>query len=111
MSVGWGWTQTEFENNHDNLITMNHVYNADGILTDGGGVCTLSAQRGTGISSNNIHDILAGQTGLNFHVFSNGVCPSGTTTAAGVRPQAAAATKFVRFSDILPIVTELLNSK
>jgi hypothetical protein len=148
VSVGWGWTITPSSNSHDNLITANLIYNAAGIATDAGGIYTLSAQSGTTISTNYIHDMLPGQAGLNLNVFSNGVyldngsscitvvnncmaniptnevfqngpnvgnmvsqatsCPSGTTTVAGVRTQASAAVKYVRISDILPIVSEFL---
>jgi hypothetical protein len=148
VSVGWGWSTTPSSNNHDNLITANLIYNADGILTDGGGVYTLSAQSGTTISANYLHDMLPGQAGLNINVFSNGVyldngsscmtainncmaniatnevfqnspnvgnlvsqatsCPSATMTAAGVRAQASAVTKYVRTSDILPVITGFL---
>ena len=148
VSVGWGWTTCASTNSHDNLISSNGINGANEILTDGGGVYTLSAQSGTAITSNYIHNIAGGAAGLNFFLVSNGVyldygssyitvagncmanitsqdvfqnppnigtavdqatsCPSGTTAAAGVRPQASTAMTYVRMPDSLPIFTTLL---
>lgn len=56
ISVGWGWTK-HLNASRDNQITGNHIHDVGQILGDLGGIYTLSAQPGTVIAENYIHDI------------------------------------------------------
>ena len=57
VSVGWGWT-VETTPLKDNLIRRNRVHNVMRLLSDGGGIYTLSKQPGTIIAENYIFDIV-----------------------------------------------------
>lgn len=56
ISVGWGWTKMT-NALRDNFIIANHVHHVGQRLGDLGGIYTLSAQPGTVIADNSIHDI------------------------------------------------------
>jgi hypothetical protein len=56
ISVGWGWTKMT-NALRDNFVHGNHVHDIGQRLGDLGGIYTLSAQPGTVISENSIHDI------------------------------------------------------
>lgn len=56
ISVGWGWTK-HLNASRDNLIAANHIHHVGQMLGDLGGIYTLSAQPGTVIAENYIHDI------------------------------------------------------
>lgn len=56
ISVGWGWTKAE-NCMRDNVINANHVHHVATRLGDTGGIYTLSAQPGTVVSENSVHDI------------------------------------------------------
>ena len=56
ISVGWGWTKMT-NALADNWIQANHVHDVAKRLGDTAGIYTLSAQPGTVISENSIHDI------------------------------------------------------
>jgi hypothetical protein len=56
VSVGWGWTKTP-NALRDNVISANNVHHIATRLGDTAGIYTLSAQPGTVISENSIHDI------------------------------------------------------
>jgi hypothetical protein len=56
ISVGWGWTRMT-NALADNFIHANHVHDVAKRLGDTAGIYTLSAQPGTVISENAIHDI------------------------------------------------------
>ena len=56
ISVGWGWTKAT-NCMSQNLIRANHVHDVATRLGDTAGIYTLSAQPGTVISENFIHDI------------------------------------------------------
>ena len=57
ISVGWGWTleETALKNN---LIKRNRVHHVMSLLSDGGGIYTLSKQPGTRIAENYIFNIV-----------------------------------------------------
>lgn len=57
ISVGWGWTYSA-NAMQGNLIRYNHIHNVMTMLSDGGGIYTLSNQPGTMIDGNYIHDIV-----------------------------------------------------
>ncbi len=56
ISLGYGWTD---ENNamKNNIIANNEIKRAMTILSDGGGIYTLSKQPGTRIEGNYVHDL------------------------------------------------------
>ncbi len=56
ISIGWGWTKAT-NALRDNFIHANHVHHVATRLGDTAGIYTLSAQPGTVISENSIHDI------------------------------------------------------
>lgn len=57
VSCGWIWGYVESAS-HDNIIEYNHIHTlGHGILSDMGGIYTLSVQPGTVIRYNLIHDI------------------------------------------------------
>ncbi|PQV51506.1 parallel beta helix pectate lyase-like protein [Jejuia pallidilutea] len=56
ISVGWGWT-SEKNIMENNRITGNLIYNVCQTMSDGGAIYTLSAQPGTIIKNNYIHDV------------------------------------------------------
>ncbi len=64
ISCGWDWT---YEENpaHDNLITKNHIHDIGGPLSDMGGIYIMSAQPGTVVSNNLIHDVTCADYGAN----------------------------------------------
>lgn len=57
ISVGWGWTKT-ISCLRNNRIHANHIHHFAKQMYDVGGIYTLSAQPGTEISNNSIHDLL-----------------------------------------------------
>ncbi len=56
ISVGWGWTKAT-NCLADNRIVANHVHHVATRMCDTAGIYTLSAQPGTVIRNNSIHDI------------------------------------------------------
>lgn len=56
ISIGWGWTKTT-NCLRDNLIHANDVHHVAMRLGDTAGIYTLSAQPGTVVSENYVHDI------------------------------------------------------
>jgi len=56
ISVGWGWTKAT-NGMSDNLIHANHVHDVARRLNDTAGIYLLSAQPGTVVSENYIHDL------------------------------------------------------
>ncbi|MDM8009318.1 MAG: right-handed parallel beta-helix repeat-containing protein [Phycisphaerae bacterium] len=70
ISVGWGWGEEDAGGGaypqpfyyqtptpaRDNRIEYNHVHHTSMVLTDGGGIYTLSNMPGTVIRGNHIHD-------------------------------------------------------
>ncbi|HLZ55174.1 MAG TPA: right-handed parallel beta-helix repeat-containing protein [Verrucomicrobiae bacterium] len=56
ISVGWGWNKAA-NCMRDNVIHANHIHQVATRLGDTGGIYTLSAQPGTVISENSVHDI------------------------------------------------------
>lgn len=56
ISVGWGWTKAT-NCMRDNLVQANHIHHVAQRLGDTAGIYTLSAQPGTVISENSVHDI------------------------------------------------------
>lgn len=56
ISVGWGWTRAT-NCMRDNLVIGNHVHHVATRMCDTAGIYTLSAQPGTRICRNAIHDI------------------------------------------------------
>lgn len=56
ISLGWGWTRT-VNAMRDNRITANHVHHVATRMADTAGIYTLSAQPGTIINNNCVHDI------------------------------------------------------
>jgi hypothetical protein len=56
ISVGWGWTKRT-NALRDNFIHANHVHHVATRLGDTAGIYTLSAQPGTAVAGNSIHDI------------------------------------------------------
>ncbi len=57
ISVGWGWTRT-VNCMRNNRIYANHIHHFARNMYDVGGIYTLSAQPGTEIYNNSIHDLL-----------------------------------------------------
>lgn len=56
ISLGWGWTHEETRL-RDNLVWANDIHHVCQLLTDGGGIYTLSRQPGTRLLENYVHDI------------------------------------------------------
>ena len=56
ISVGWGWTKMT-NALRDNYIFANHIHHVGQRLGDLGGIYILSAQPGTVVAGNSIHDI------------------------------------------------------
>jgi hypothetical protein len=57
MSIGWNWDYTP-NRTHHNRIEYNHIHHVvRGVLSDAGGIYTLSPQPGTVIRNNLLHDI------------------------------------------------------
>jgi hypothetical protein len=56
ISVGWGWTKAT-NCMRDNFIHANHVHHVATRMCDTAGIYTLSAQPGTLVSENSVHDI------------------------------------------------------
>jgi hypothetical protein len=56
ISVGWGWTKMT-NAMRDNFIHANHVHDVAKRLNDTAGIYLLSAQPGTVVSENCVHDI------------------------------------------------------
>jgi hypothetical protein len=56
ISVGWGWTKMT-NALRDNLIFANHVHHVATRLGDTAGIYTLSAQPGTVVAENYVHDL------------------------------------------------------
>ena len=56
ISVGWGWTKAT-NCLRDNFIHANHVHHVATRMCDTSGIYTLSAQPGTIVSENSVHDI------------------------------------------------------
>lgn len=56
ISLGWGWTRAT-NAMADNFVRANHIHHVGRRLCDLGGIYTLSAQPGTIVSENSIHDI------------------------------------------------------
>jgi len=56
ISLGWGWTKAT-NAMRDNLIHANHVHHVATRLCDTAGIYTLSAQPGTVVSENSVHDL------------------------------------------------------
>jgi hypothetical protein len=57
IAVGWGWTR-DITCMRNNLIRKNHIHHFAKHMYDVGGIYTLSAQPGTIIEENYIHDLL-----------------------------------------------------
>ena len=57
ISVGWGWGSHDPSPCKDNKIRYNNIHNVINYADDGAGIYTLSAQPGTEITDNLIHDI------------------------------------------------------
>lgn len=56
ISLGWGWTRDK-NALRDNRVAANHIHHIATRMADTAGVYTLSAQPGTVIERNHIHDI------------------------------------------------------
>ena len=56
VSLGWGWNRAT-NCMRDNRIFANHIHQVATRLGDTAGIYTLSAQPGTAISENSVHDI------------------------------------------------------
>ena len=56
ISLGWGWTKAT-NCMRDNVIYANHIHHVATRLGDTAGIYTLSAQPGTVVRENSIHDI------------------------------------------------------
>ncbi len=59
ITVGWGW---DFADNamRNNIVRYNNVYRTNQLMSDGGGIYTLSKQNGGLITENYVHDIARG---------------------------------------------------
>ena len=57
ISLGWGWTKAT-NCMSDNVIFANHIHHVAERLNDTAGIYTLSAQPGTVVSENSVHDIV-----------------------------------------------------
>lgn len=60
ISLGWGWTKLT-NCMRDNVIYANHIHHVATRLGDTAGIYTLSAQPGTVVSENAVHDIMMSQ--------------------------------------------------
>jgi hypothetical protein len=56
ISLGWGWTKLT-NCMSDNVIYANHIHHVATRMGDTAGIYTLSAQPGTVVSENSVHDI------------------------------------------------------
>jgi len=56
ISIGWGWGTDSYAFN--NVIQANVVADVMRVLSDGGGIYTLSAQPGSMIVGNDVHDLI-----------------------------------------------------
>ena len=56
INVGWGWDDRD-NAARNNLVRYNKIWDVLKLMSDGGGVYTLSRQPGTLISENYVHDI------------------------------------------------------
>lgn len=56
VSLGWGWNRAT-NCMRDNRVVANHIHHVATRLGDTAGIYTLSAQPGTAISENSVHDI------------------------------------------------------
>lgn len=56
ISVGWGWDDKD-NTARNNLVRYNKIWNVLTLLSDGGGIYTLSRQPGTLIAENYVHNI------------------------------------------------------
>lgn len=56
ISVGWGWDDKD-NAARNNLVRYNKIWNVLTLMSDGGGIYTLSRQPGTLIAENYVHDI------------------------------------------------------
>lgn len=57
ISIGWGWTRTP-NAMRKNLVHANHVHHIATRTSDTAGIYTQSAQAGTVVSENSVHDIV-----------------------------------------------------
>lgn len=57
ITVGWGWDDVA-NAARNNLVRYNKVWNVLTLMSDGGGIYTLSRQPGTLIAENYVHDIV-----------------------------------------------------
>jgi hypothetical protein len=57
ISLGWGWTRLT-NCMSDNVVFANHIHHVATRLNDTAGIYTLSAQPGTVVSENAVHDIV-----------------------------------------------------
>jgi hypothetical protein len=55
ISIGWGWGQDSYAGH--NVIEANHIHQVVQVLRDGGGIYTLSAQPGSVLRGNYLHDV------------------------------------------------------
>lgn len=67
ISVGYGWTAIP-NAAQNNFIAYNDISNVVNILSDGGGIYTLSLQPGTKIIGNYVHDIKRSSTAGSFPI-------------------------------------------
>jgi hypothetical protein len=56
ISVGWGWDNVD-NAARNNVVRYNEVYRVNTLMSDGGGIYTLSKQPGTLIAENYVHDV------------------------------------------------------
>jgi Concanavalin A-like lectin/glucanases superfamily/Chitobiase/beta-hexosaminidase C-terminal domain/Right handed beta helix region len=57
ISVGWGWADAD-NAARDNFVRSNRIQNVLRLMSDGGGIYTLSRQPGTLVAENYVHDIV-----------------------------------------------------
>jgi len=57
ISLGWGWTRAT-NCMRDNVIYANHIHHVATRMGDTAGIYTLSAQPGTVVNENSVHDIV-----------------------------------------------------
>ena len=57
VSVGWGWSTREIECK-DNIVAYNDIHHTSMFVCDTAAIYTLSAQRGTQIRNNYVHDVM-----------------------------------------------------
>lgn len=70
ISIGWGWADRD-NAARDNLVRYNKIWNVLTLMSDGGGIYTLSRQPGTLIAENYVHDIT--RTSVHGSYFLNGI--------------------------------------